>query len=96
MLAFAADLGLGIDISGISMISKAARFRVASRSGTLATGLEVFDEAHNSQLALLAVLGPEWRAQWICKVKIFRILSCKTCCKVCLLSYVKAFATCLG
>ena len=59
------DLSLGIDISGINMISKAARFRVVSRSGILAVGVSMIDEAWNSQLALLHVLGHEGHAQWI-------------------------------
>ena len=62
---FAKDLSPGIDISGINMIRKAARFRVAARSGNLATGTDVIEEVRNSQLALLSVLGHEWRAQWI-------------------------------
>ena len=40
VLFFSKNLGLDVDTSGIRMISNAASFRVTSRSGTLATGLE--------------------------------------------------------
>ena len=46
--AFAEDMFV-IDISGISVISKAVRFRVASRSGSLDTRLEMTEKAQNSQ-----------------------------------------------
>ena len=65
MLFFAKDFGLGIHISAINMISKAARVRVAKRSSVLAMGMDMIDEARNSQLALLSVLRLQWCAQWI-------------------------------
>ena len=52
-------------VVGIRMIRKAARFRVASRSGTPATGWDIIEERQNSQLALLTVLGHVWSAQLI-------------------------------
>ena len=39
MLMADQDLGLGIDVRGIHVISPGAGFRVATRSGTLADGL---------------------------------------------------------
>ena len=46
MLFFAKALALGI--SGIDMISKADRFRVASRSGTFVIGSDMTEDAQNT------------------------------------------------
>ena len=58
MFPFAKNLGVDIDMG------KAAGFRVASRSNTLALGVEMIEGARKSQRALLLVPGLEWRAQW--------------------------------
>ena len=45
--------GLGMDVHGIHIVSLAARFRVPTRSNTLADGLAEMQVARNSELVTL-------------------------------------------
>ena len=60
MLTPGKELGLGNDACGIHVINSAARFRTATRSGTLADGLAQTQAACDSLLVLLQALSTDW------------------------------------
>ena len=54
------EIGLGVDVRGIHVISLAARLRVETRSGTPADGPANIQGARSSTLATLHALSTEW------------------------------------
>ena len=60
MLIVDTEIGLGIDVHVIHIISLAARFRVATRSGTLADGLAEIQAERNSMLVTVQALAALW------------------------------------
>ena len=60
MLIAGKEFGLGIDVRGIHVISSAARFRTATRSGTLADGFAQIQGACGSLFVTLQALSTDW------------------------------------
>ena len=54
------EIGLSIDVHGIHIACLAARFRVASRSNTLAEGFAKIQAARNRELVPLHVFSAGW------------------------------------
>ena len=53
----AQKIGLGVDVQRIHIIIFAARFRVSTRSGTLADELAKFQDARNSMLVIFHAIS---------------------------------------
>ena len=75
MLFFAKELGLGVEICGISMISKAARSWVAVRSDIPQASMTMIQEARDGGHAALMLCSLELETHWMSHAMCFHVHS---------------------